>query len=128
MKYLKELAWKFPLNAMRFNDACKKFTQIPGGIIAWFEKQGKQKKKELKKLVHNRFDPKTLKPFDKVLVKYTTNRQWKCDLFSDMNDCFNYPYRCIGCSYEYCIPYNEDTKHLLGTTDEAPEYYRYWEE
>ena len=26
------------------------------------------------------------------------------------------------------IPYNEDTKHLNGTSDEAPEYYRYWED
>ena len=25
------------------------------------------------------------------------------------------------------IPYNDETKHLVGTTDEAPEYYRYWE-
>ena len=27
----------------------------------------------------------------------------------------------------YCIPYNDDTKHLVGTEEEAPEYYRYWE-
>lgn len=27
-----------------------------------------------------------------------------------------------------CIPYNDDTKHLVGTTDEAPEFYRYWED
>lgn len=26
------------------------------------------------------------------------------------------------------IPYNEDTKHLVGTTEEAPEFYRYWED
>ena len=26
------------------------------------------------------------------------------------------------------IPYNDETKHLVGTTDEAPEYYRYWED
>ena len=27
-----------------------------------------------------------------------------------------------------CIPYNDETKHLVGTTDEAHEYYRYWED
>ena len=27
-----------------------------------------------------------------------------------------------------CIPYNNDTKHLVGTTEEAPEHYRYWDE
>lgn len=26
------------------------------------------------------------------------------------------------------IPYNDDTKHLIGTTEEAPEYYRYCED
>ena len=31
-------------------------------------------------------------------------------------------------TYKFCIPYNNDTKHLIGTTDEAPEYYRYWED
>ena len=25
------------------------------------------------------------------------------------------------------IPYNEDTKHLVGTTEEAPKFYRYCE-
>lgn len=28
----------------------------------------------------------------------------------------------------FCIPYNDDTKHLVGTKEEAPEYYRYWED
>ena len=31
-------------------------------------------------------------------------------------------------SYSMCIPYNDDTKHLVGTSEEAPEYYRYWED
>ena len=28
---------------------------------------------------------------------------------------------------EYCIPYNEETENLIGTKDEVPEFYRYWE-
>lgn len=75
-----------------------------------------------------KFDPKTLKPFDKVLVRYTESNKWKCDLFSDIDGCFDYPYRCVGCFYKRCIPYNDDTKHLVGTTDEAPEFYKYWED
>ena len=39
-----------------------------------------------------------------------------------------YPYACIAYNYKYCIPYNDDTKHLVGTTEEAPEFYRYWED
>lgn len=75
-----------------------------------------------------KFDPKTLKPFDKVLVR-NKNDFWKCGLFSNINsDACEYKYNCIGSEYCYCIPYNEDTKHLIGITDDAPEYYKYWEE
>ena len=75
-----------------------------------------------------KFDPKTLKPFDRVLVRDKDNENWNCGLFSHKEDAsYTYHYRCIGTPYIYCIPYNEDTKHLVGTADEAPEYYRYWE-
>lgn len=76
----------------------------------------------------DKFDPKTLKAFDRVLARYTAGSKWKCDLFSDMNGFINYPYHCIGGYYECCIPYNDDTKYLLGTKNEAPEFYRYWED
>lgn len=75
-----------------------------------------------------RFDPKTLKPFDKVLVRDTMKHNWKCDLFSNIIKDACYPYRCVGNAYICCIPYNDDTKHLVGTTKEAPKYYRYWED
>lgn len=47
-----------------------------------------------------------------------------------MNEKSSFKYTVTGSSlaYVYCIPYNDDTKHLVNTTDEAPEYYRYWEE
>ena len=84
-------------------------------------------KKKLKKLIPNRFDPKTLKPFDKVLVRECDGDIWRCSIFSHMwKD--NLPYVCNGICYKCCIPYNDDTKHLVGTTEEAPEYYRYWED
>ena len=72
-----------------------------------------------------KFDPKTLKPFDKVLVRDNINNPWVCDHFSYINHaniCITTD-RC-----KYCIPYNDKTKHLVGTTEEAPEYYRYWED
>ena len=76
-----------------------------------------------------RFDPKTLQPFDKVLVRNIYSEIWSCGFFSHMV-VFNYiwKYNVGDVLYVMCIPYNDDTKHLLGTTDEAPEYYRYWEE
>lgn len=80
-------------------------------------------------LVPNKFDPKTLQPFDKVLV--SSNDEWFCDFFSHYdNDVIDYNCICTGgCPYECCIPYNDDTKHLIGKSiEEAPEFYRYWEE
>ena len=75
-----------------------------------------------------KFDPKTLKPFDKVVVS-NEDSKWKCGLFSHIIDSESkYKYSCIGSAYEYCIPYNYDTKHLVGTTKKAPEFYRYWED
>ena len=75
-----------------------------------------------------KFDPKTLQPFDKVLVRDINSEKWKIQLFSHIiKDCFPSEYHCIGNCYNFCIPYNDDTKHLVGTKDEAPEFYRYWE-
>lgn len=76
-----------------------------------------------------KFDPKTLQPFDKVLTRYSKSGNWLLQLFSHtMEGELDYPYLCINNSYKYCIPYNDDTKHLVGTTEEAPEFYRYWED
>lgn len=60
-----------------------------------------------------------LKPFDKVLAKIA-GHTWTADFFShyDEND-EELPYVCIGYGrVTHCIPYNDETKHLLGTTDE----------
>ena len=76
----------------------------------------------------DKFDPKTLKPFDRVLGRDRIGRTWKCNLFSYITENEPYPYECVENCYEHCIPYNDDTKHLVGTTDEPPEYYRFWEE
>ena len=75
-----------------------------------------------------KFNPKTLNPFDRVLGRDCDNRIWKCNLFSHITEQDSFPYKCIGNAYRYCIPYNDKTKHLVGTSVEAPEYYRYWED
>ena len=74
------------------------------------------------------FDPKTLQQYDKVLVRDSLNDTWGCSLFSHIIKNDNFPYKCVGNAFVYCIPYNDETKHLVGTTDEAPEYYRYLED
>lgn len=76
-----------------------------------------------------KFDPQTLKAFDRVLVRDKHKEKWNCNFFSHVSyDCVYYPYIAINTGYTYCIPYNDDTKHLVGTSDEAPEFYRYWED
>lgn len=89
----------------------------------------------------DRFDPKTLQPFDKVLVRenYPTEN-WYAAYFSHIEydvskydlDVYEETPEFIICTtgssgFCYCIPYNDETKHLVGTEDEAPKYYRYWE-
>ena len=76
-----------------------------------------------------KFDPKTLKAFDRVLVRHECYHRWRCEFYSYiLDDNGDYPYVAISGAYKRCIPYNEETKHLVGTKDEAPEYYRYWED
>lgn len=72
-----------------------------------------------------KFDPKTLQPFDKVLVRTNSRCTWEPDFFGYIDyDRFV----CVATGYVQCIPYNDETKHLIGTNEEAPEYYKYWED
>ena len=81
------------------------------------------------KIKKPKFDPKTLQPFDKVLVRDINSEKWKIQLFSHIiKDCFPYEYHCIDSCYNFCIPNNDDTKHLVGKNDDAPEFYRYWDD
>ena len=74
----------------------------------------------------SKFDPKTLQPFDKVLAFF--NDIWRCDLYSHYNEDMTFHYECLLLCTNKIIPYNEDTKHLVDTPDDAPEFYRFWED
>lgn len=85
--------------------------------------------KTLEKLKKEKFDPKTLQPFDKVLGRDFNNQNWMACLFSHIDNNFNHKFRAIDrAGWYHCIPFNDDTKHLVGKSDEAPEFYRYWED
>ena len=78
-----------------------------------------------------KFDPKTLQAFDKVLVKISNEcfNTWYADFVAEPAHIKNETPLILGAKEaNMVIPYNEETKHLVGTTDEAPEYYRYWED
>ena len=70
-----------------------------------------------------RFDITTLQPFDKVLVR-DDNNFWKADFFSYIAGQW---VNCVGGGDVECVPYNEETKHLIGTTEDCQDYYKWWE-
>ena len=78
-----------------------------------------------------KFDPKTLQPYMRVLVRDTNESLWRCAFYSHKREDEDNPYKYVATSSfgsVCCIPYNEDTKHLVGTTEEATEFYRYWDD
>ena len=74
-----------------------------------------------------KFDVHTLQPFDRVLVRDGILSEWTCTLFSHIINDVLFPVYCSGGYFKYCIPYNEDTKHLVGTREDCPDYYKWWE-
>lgn len=57
---------------------------------------------------------------DKVLVR-DSDTSWRFDIFQNYEENACYSYECLGSEYEQCIPLNEHTWKLLGTTDEYKE-------
>lgn len=75
---------------------------------------------------NKKFDPKTLNAFDKVLARVYLGA-WFADFVSVPGDdeLCDIPSLVGSSNFNEVVPYNDDTKHLLGTTDDAPEYYQY---
>lgn len=61
----------------------------------------------------------TFQPFDKVLVRDHESSRWVPTFFTSKGEKkrSNFPYETLSGCYAQCIPYNEKTKHLLGTTE-----------
>lgn len=71
-----------------------------------------------------KFDYSILKPFDKVLVRDADRDIWRCNSFT----CFDDTQVVCDTRWQQGIPYNEETKHLAGTTDMPDEKYIWWED
>lgn len=72
-------------------------------------------KEYLKRFLNIELKPKyKFKPYDKVLVRESNDFPWRIDLFSHIQDGAK-PYVCLYLYWKYCIPYNDQTAHLLGT-------------
>ena len=83
----------------------------PGEILAIQIKEEKTKS-----------DPKSLRPFDKVLVRNATNEIWRARFFDLYVD--GLYETASGENWVYCIPYNEETKHLHYNANMEPEFYK----
>lgn len=76
------------------------------------------------KLVSNKFDITTLKPFEsKVLVKDMDYQAWEGAIFGRYDG--KKFFTIGGLDWEYCIPY-KGNEHLLGTTGDCDDYYKIW--
>lgn len=69
-----------------------------------------------------KFDINTIQPFDKVLVR-NYDGFWEASFFSHKEG------KIVNTVNGYCrecIPYNDDTKYLVGSKEDCPEYYKWW--
>ena len=78
--------------------------------------KGKDWDSKKKKVVNLKPKFDELKPFDKVVVRCSEADRWSIDFFSYK---VHNGYICTGDAwFGYCLPYNDETAHLIGTTDE----------
>ena len=85
-------------------------------LFSALEKEGKAWDSEKKMIVNLKPKFDELKPFDKVVVRCSEADRWSIDFFSHK---VHNGYICTGDAwFGYCLPYNEETSHLLGTTDD----------
>lgn len=81
-------------------------------------KEGKAWDAEKKEVID--LKPKwTPKPFDRVITRVDDDAIWTANIFSHIDQYGEYV--TIGCEsgYSYCLPYNEETAKLIGTTKDV---------
>lgn len=80
-------------------------------------KEGKVWDSKKKQIVDLKLKWMTLKPFDKVITRVDVNAIWTANIFSHVDQYGEYvTIGCVG-GYPYCLPYNEETAKLIGTTN-----------
>ena len=85
-------------------------------LFSALEKEGKDWDAEKKQIVDLK-KKWTPNPFDRVITRNDDDDIWTANIFSHMDS--HGEYVTIGCvgGYTYCIPYNEETAKLIGTTN-----------
>ena len=103
----------------RFNGECMLFPSKDQRDWSKFERFWDKPKVE-------KFDVNTLHPFDKVLTRCDNSEKWGIDLFGYFDNLYK-GVCCLDAYLQMCIPYNDETKHLVGTKKDCPDYYKWWE-
>ena len=103
-------AWTFFGGKMNFATDSEK-QQLFGALT----KEGKAWNAEKKQIVDLKPEVE-FKPFDRVVVRDKEDLVWFADLFSHI-DKENNRFACIGNFWNVCLPYNEETAKLIGTTN-----------
>lgn len=99
--------------------------ELPDSEIVLFPSKNQRDWSKFKMPVE-KFDYNTLQPFDKVLVRDDDDSFWKCNLLSHRDGYIVY---CVGghWGWNQVIPYNDETKHLVGTDNMPDKKYIWWE-
>ena len=116
--YIYEIAGKLGDIVFLLNDNASGILSYTTILTEHFELVLTDYEKELLKALENKKCP--FKEGDKVLVR-DSDTSWKFDVFQNYEENACYSYECLGSEYEQCIPLNEHTWQLLGTTDEYKE-------
>lgn len=107
----------YDVNPLTYNNARFATEEEKQKLIDSLKESKDPEAKECLKMLGIEIKPKCeFKPFDKVLVRDYDDGVWKPDIFFNNSDGCNY--MCTGnVVWAQCIPYNDQTAHLLGTTD-----------
>ena len=75
-----------------------------------------------------KFNPEKFKKLEPVVVRSNEYDKWYASFFSFIDKGRYTSCYCLGTYYKYCIPYNKVTDKLIGTKNDCPDYYKWWEE
>lgn len=97
--------------------------EFPNSEIVLFPSKNQRDWSKFKVPV-KKFDYGSLKPFDKVLVRNSDSHSWRANFLSHIDCGVVY---CVNMVWGQTIPYNDETKHLIGTDDMPDKKYIWWE-